>query len=353
MRVMGYSQNKQAARRYCYWPGITKDIEEMSKHCEACQTSQAAPRADLSSWPQPCEPWDRIHVDFAGPFLGHMWLLVVDALSNYPYVMRMQHTTAPHTIDALKKVFVTEGLPRVLISDNGPQFISAEFQKFCKSSGIQHILAPPFHPQSNGEVERLVQTFKSAMLKATRAGASVEQALLSMLTTYRALPNMSGRSPAQVLHGRQPRTLLSLLFPEEVPVSTKGAKFKRGDKVLVRVYGSNCKWQPAIVTAVRGGRVYVLRTEDRAISRHQSQIRRRYYDSVVDKQQAGGASAEQGNRKCNAFSLFKPAGRSGPHWIPAQPSRSHLYSRSSGRHCGGATDCVVSPPTSQLRWGGV
>ncbi len=70
-------------------------------------------------------------------------------------------------------------------------------------------------------------------------------------------------------------------------MSTKGAKFKKGDKVLVRVYGSNCKWQPAIVTAVRD-RVYVLRTQDRAISRHQSQIRRRYYDSVVDKQQAVG-----------------------------------------------------------------
>ncbi len=93
--------------------------------------------------------------------------------------------------------------------------------------------APPFHPQSNGEAERCVRTFKAAMSKARSAGTPREKALLRVLATYRTLPNREGRSPAEILHGRQPRTLLSLLAPSN-QYTTEGTqpKYKVGEKVF-------------------------------------------------------------------------------------------------------------------------
>ena len=75
----------------------------------------------------------------------------------------MPSTTASRTIDELRKLFSSYGLPEQIVTDNGPQFVSEEFATFAKLNGIKHIKSAPYHPPTNGAVERLVQTFKKAM----------------------------------------------------------------------------------------------------------------------------------------------------------------------------------------------
>ena len=82
-------------------------------------------------------------------------------------------------------MFAAHGLPQQLVSDNGPQFISDEFAAFMKSNGIKHIRCAPYHPASNGAVERLVQTFKKAMKTST----DTSFALASFLLSYRTTPH--------------------------------------------------------------------------------------------------------------------------------------------------------------------
>ena len=65
----------------------------------------------------------------------------------------------------MNQIFATHGLPRQIISDNGPQLVSNTFQKFCEARGIQHTKTAPYSPRSNGEAERLVQTFKDSIDK--------------------------------------------------------------------------------------------------------------------------------------------------------------------------------------------
>ena len=92
-----------------------------------------------------------------------MYLVVVDAYSKWMEVIMMTSTTSERTITELRKLFAAHGLPEQLVSDNGPQFTSVEFDVFLKANGIRHICSAPYHSQSNGEAERFVQTFKNAM----------------------------------------------------------------------------------------------------------------------------------------------------------------------------------------------
>ena len=89
-------------------------------------------------------------------------MLVVDAKSKWIEVFPMSSTTASTTIRALRFLFATHGLPEVIVSDNGSQFVVQETKEFLKSNGIRHCLSSPYHPASNGEVERAIRTFKES-----------------------------------------------------------------------------------------------------------------------------------------------------------------------------------------------
>jgi hypothetical protein len=102
----GMSQMKRLSRSYVWWPGLDRQIEDLVKGCIHCQSNRDSPAAvPLNPWSWPAKPWQRIHIDFAGPFLGKMFFLVVDAHSKWPEVFEMAQTTATHTIAVLRQLF--------------------------------------------------------------------------------------------------------------------------------------------------------------------------------------------------------------------------------------------------------
>ncbi len=212
------------------------DIETMARSCSECQVVANEPRqAPLHPWEFPTGPWQRLHVDFAGPFLNRMWLIAVDAYSKWPVVKPMGQTTATATIEALRLTFAAHGLPMQIVSDNGPQFTSGEYGDFCKGNGIQRILVSPYHPRSNGEAERFVQTFKKGMVKCTNQ-QGWKKSLAQFLLRYRATPHpTTGVSPSELLCGRVLRTRLDLLRPDVRRTAVKSqenAKRQAGDQPL-------------------------------------------------------------------------------------------------------------------------
>ena len=156
---------KVLARSYIWWPGIDSEIEGLAKACSGCQRTQHAPKCSpLHPWEWPSTPWQRIHIDLARPFLGMMFLIIVDAHLKWPEVMIMHsNTTALKTVEALRTVFSRNGVPEQLASDNGPQFTADEFQWFLKNNGVKHITSAPYHPATNGLAERFVQTFNQSL----------------------------------------------------------------------------------------------------------------------------------------------------------------------------------------------
>ena len=114
---------KSLARSYVWWPSMDSDIEQRVKNCQLCQQHLNAPaKAPLHPWEWPERAWSRVHVDYAGPMDGLMFLIVVDAYSKWMEVVPVKSATSQATIEKLRTIFVTHGLPEMLVSDNGSAF---------------------------------------------------------------------------------------------------------------------------------------------------------------------------------------------------------------------------------------
>ena len=158
---------KALARSFVWWPQIDRDLEELVKRYEDCQCFRNQPPvAPLQSWEWPEKPWVRVHPDYAGPFLGRQFLILIDAHSKWMEVKAVINATSTVTIDQMRSIFATHGLPEMLVSNNGTVFTSDEFKSFTKQNGIHHVTSVPYHPASNGLAEKAVQTFKNFMKKS-------------------------------------------------------------------------------------------------------------------------------------------------------------------------------------------
>nr|CDJ84417.1 Integrase domain containing protein [Haemonchus contortus] len=157
---------KMLARNYAYWTNINSDIENFVRTCRRCQETAKNPvKAARHSWPLEDKPWILIHADFAGSMDGKMYLIIVDTYSKWPEIVEMSSTTTSCTIRELRRLLAQFGNPQTLVTDNGTQFTFEKFNDFCSQNGIRHIKSPPFHPQSNGQAEHFVDTFKKSFKK--------------------------------------------------------------------------------------------------------------------------------------------------------------------------------------------
>ena len=210
----GINRMKSLARMYVRWPRMEENIELVVKTCPSCQAQQKeTPVVPLKPWKWPARPWTRVHVDYAGPFLGSMFLVIVDAYTKWVEIFRTNSSTSTTTIECLRNTFARFGLPQTLVSDNGPCFTSQEFKEFLMTNGITHLTTAPYHPQSNGLAEKMVQTFKSGMQKMTEGNVSVK--LARFLLNYRTTPHSTtGITPAELMFGHRVRTRFDLLHPE-------------------------------------------------------------------------------------------------------------------------------------------
>lgn len=289
----GITRMKGIARSYVYWPDIDKDIETTVKQCQACLYASKDPvKTILAPWPKTGKPWSRIHVDYAGPFDGYHFLVIVDSHSKWPEIFMTDRTTSFNTIKLLRQLFSQFGMPEVIVSDNGAQFTSIDFADFCTRNGISHIRSPPYHPQSNGQAERFVDTLKRALRKL-KGEETTAEALQTFLLSYRTTPNsvLGNRSPAEVFLGRQLRTSMDLVRPTAPAEAWKnlemekdhnrrhGARersFTRGDLVLVRDYHNQKKvWRNGVVLRRRGRVIYDVQVGADVWRRHTNQLRRR------------------------------------------------------------------------------
>lgn len=286
----GIARMKANARSYVWWPGLDKSLEQISRECRACKLTKSMPAvAPLHPWVWPSHPWQRLHIDFAGPFKGRMFFVLVDAHSKWPEVVEMKSTTAEKTIEVMRTLFGSYGIPEQVVSDNGPQFTSDEFTEFMRRNRVKHIKSSPYHPSTNGLAERFVQTFKRALQASEQSGRSFSQRLVNFLFSYRTTPHSTtNRTPSSLFLKRELRTRLDLLRPDNATkVGEKQAaqksdhdshaklrEYKIGDNVMARNYGRGPKWESAVVVERKGPLSYTVQLNSGVIwRRHIDQLR--------------------------------------------------------------------------------
>ncbi|KAJ8336302.1 hypothetical protein SKAU_G00396450 [Synaphobranchus kaupii] len=285
---LGMVKCKERARDVLYWPGMSAQIEQVVAQCAVCNEHRNSNQKEpLISHPLPNRPWEKVGTDMFHS-KGSEYLICVDYFSKYPEIVRLSDTTSKGVITAMKSTFARHGIPDILVSDNGPQYASAEFKSFAEKWEFSHVTSSPHYAQSNGQAEKAVQTVKRMLNKSGDPYIA--------LLEYRNTPLEGvGLSPAQMLMGRRLKTKLPVstsLLTSEVALSVhnklkdKQAKQKsyydRQAKHLPELHaGENVRmqsgdtWKPAVVLQELGQqRSYVVRTpEGRMFRRNRRHLR--------------------------------------------------------------------------------
>lgn len=201
----GIERCKRRARDVLYWPGMNDQIAQLISRCDICQRFRKAQQKEpMRGHEIPGGPWQKVGLDLFEDE-GESYLAISDYYSKFFEITKLTTTTSASTIKHIKPHFARHGIPEEVISDNGPQFSSAEFANFAKQYEFKHTTSSPTYPQSNGLAERTVETAKNILKKAREDRKDPNIALLD----FRNTPiDGVGLSPAQLLMGRRTRTRL-------------------------------------------------------------------------------------------------------------------------------------------------
>ena len=275
-----------------YWTGINADIEDYTKRCqEYIKRSQVA-KKPLQPHDIPEGPWRKLGMDYFN-FNGNSYVLICDYFSKFPFLYRAK-TSFWSLRDHLIDLFLIEGYPDEIVSDNGPPFQSKEFAKFLSSLGIKHTTSSPGYPRSNGFIERHIQTVKNMLSKSSNTWSFQE--VLADLRTTRI--GMGLPSPAEILHGRNLTTraqaeidikaICSELQERQLKMMLDHDLRWRAKKARPLVVGERCyvlgpcnKWIDAFITGITdSGRSYDTQVEATGgqLTRNSSHIRPRSPD---------------------------------------------------------------------------
>lgn len=289
----GETRMKQMARKVIWFPGIDGKIEDYVKGCGTCQTLRPAiPRNQPVSWKTPGYPFERVHVDFLGPFEGHQVFVLSDAFSGWIEARIVRSTSTDEVIRVTEEIFDRFGVPRTLVSDNGTAFTSERFKAYVKKEGITHVLTPAYHPASNGVAERAVGIVKG-LLKRNNKGP-IERRLREVMRQYRQSPSGDdGHSPAERFLGWRPRSTWNLLLEPRRGDSSFVDTYEAGQLVWIRDPLSR-RWGKGRVLQQKGVRVARVQLQNgRTRDVHMDHLRKRSQTDGLEDVTESGTDAEE------------------------------------------------------------
>jgi transposase InsO family protein len=180
---LGVNKTIYRAKQTVYWPGMSKSIEDLISACQPCQKNASTPKTQpLAVTTIPPHPYHTVGTDLFS-FEGDDYLLTVDYYSKWINIDKLSSTTSAQVVKCLLNHFVDFGIPKVLRSDNGPQYSCNEFRKCMDWLQIEHITSSPGYPQSSGQAEAMVKSAKNLLTKCKAEGKPYLLGLIELRNT--------------------------------------------------------------------------------------------------------------------------------------------------------------------------
>ena len=204
----GITKCRERARQSIWWPGISRDLEQLVQNCTECCKAQKQRAQPMIPSPLPDLPWQKVATNLF-EWKQETYLLIVDYYSRFIEIAHLNRLTADEIIARTKSIFARHGIPETVISDNGPQYASEAYKKFAEEYQFKHVTSSPYFPQSNGEAERAVRTIKGLLKKSS-------DPYLALLA-YRTTPLQVGYSPSELLMSRTLRSAVPTTRIQRAP----------------------------------------------------------------------------------------------------------------------------------------
>ena len=150
---------------------------------------------------------DHAHVNGIGLFL-----ILVDSFSGWPEVIKVKDRKPVTIQQLLREIFLRNGVPKTLVSDNAPEFCEKDLCSWLRKIGCKPYKTPPYHPQSNGIAERMVRTVKLGLKAFDPSRETIEEFLPKLLMSYRSIPHANRTRSPSALMGRQIRSPITMSF---------------------------------------------------------------------------------------------------------------------------------------------
>ena len=200
-------------RQTHWWPGISEDIRRHIQSCDKCQKQKTDKQTPLMSSARiVAEPWYHFGIDIIGPLPitqnGNRYVvLAVDFFMKYVEARPLTQANAQAIAEFIHEDIICQhGVPREMTSDRGTEFVNQLLTELEKKYKIKHIKTTAYHPQGNGQTERMNKTFKTMIAKTLDKYDHWDYYVNSVLFAMRTIRNESTKfSPFELIYGRNPR----------------------------------------------------------------------------------------------------------------------------------------------------
>jgi hypothetical protein len=233
----GVQKTEELLTRYFWWAGLRDFVQSQIQKCDTCQRNKALNKPSagkLMPLPIPGYRWEVISLDFVTdlPKTNNGYDAVCVFVDKLTKMVHISPTVSDCDAPELAQIFIRDiyrlhGLPKQFLHDRGTQFMSRFFTRLCQGLGIQQLPSSAFHPQTDGQTERVNRVLEDTLRHFTNAEQTNWDTLLPMVEF--AINNTkhasSGFTPFFLNYGLHPKTPLSVQLPavEEAPVTDLGA----------------------------------------------------------------------------------------------------------------------------------
>ena len=207
----GTEKTYEKIKERFYWKGMLQDIKQYIKYCDTCQRRGKKGGQGYLNPIKTEKPFERIGIDFVGPLSrtrnGNRYILVaMDYLTKWPEAKAMDKATAENVTEFIyKEIICRHGTPKIIMSDQGSHFKNQMMKGLCEKFKIKHKLSSPYHPQTNGLVERFNRTLCESLAKISEQEDQWDEHIEEALFAYRTSKQKTTRkTPFYLTYGRQP-----------------------------------------------------------------------------------------------------------------------------------------------------